>query len=183
VTTPLSVTGTGKIDLTNNILIAPGTPATAKSLITAVPSQLVTSTTTPALAVGYGNAGGGNFEARATLLGDTDLDGRVNVADLANLAGNFGVTAGAFWIGGDFDYNGNVNVADLADLAGNFGSQLNASGVGGGGSAAPAAVSAGGVSGAAVPEPTALGLLVISSALATGMVGGGRRRRHGRRSQ
>jgi autotransporter-associated beta strand protein len=188
VSTPLSVTGTGKIDLKNNVLIAPGTPSTALALITAVPSQLVTSITTPALAVGYGNAGGGNFEARATLLGDSDLDGRVNVADLANLAGNFGATAGVFWLGGDFDYNGNVNVADLADLAGNFGNQLNASGVaegGGGGSAAPAALSAGGVSGAAVPEPTALGLLV-SSALATGMVGGRRRHRrrhHGRRSQ
>jgi fibronectin-binding autotransporter adhesin len=184
VSTPLSVTGTGKIDLKNNILIAPGTPATAKNLITAVPSQLVTSITTPALAVGYGDAGGGNFKARATLLGDSDLDGRVNVADLANLAGNFGATAGVFWIGGDFDYNGNVNVADLADLAGNFGNQLNASGVadGGGASATPAAVSAGGVSGAAVPEPTALGLLV-SSALATGMVGGRRRRGSGRRSQ
>jgi beta-galactosidase len=58
------------------------------------------------------------------LLGDTNSDGTVNVADLANLAGNFGVTSGAGWLQGDFDYNGTVNVADLADLAGNFGVTL-----------------------------------------------------------
>jgi hypothetical protein len=50
----------------------------------------------------------------------------VNVADLADLAGNFGQTAGMTLIKGDFDYNGNVNVADLADLAGNFGKTLAA---------------------------------------------------------
>jgi hypothetical protein len=64
----------------------------------------------------------------------------VNVADLANLAGNFGVTTGATWLNGDFDYNGNVNVADLADLAGNFGNSLSSIGA-----AAAATV--------AVPEP------------------------------
>jgi hypothetical protein len=63
------------------------------------------------------------------ILGDTDGDGRVNVADLGNLATNFGVSTGATWINGDFDYNGNVNVADLGDLASNFGVDLT--GVGG----------------------------------------------------
>jgi hypothetical protein len=53
--------------------------------------------------------------------GDTNDDGQVNVADLADMAGNFGVASGATWEMGDFDGNGNVNVADLADLAGNFG--------------------------------------------------------------
>jgi hypothetical protein len=60
------------------------------------------------------------------LRGDADLDGAVNVADLANLAGNFGKISGMSWINGDFDYNGNVNVADLADLAANFGQSLSA---------------------------------------------------------
>jgi hypothetical protein len=59
--------------------------------------------------------------------GDTNFDRTVNVADLANLAGNFGMTAGATWLQGDFDFNGTVNVADLADLAGNFGKDLAAS--------------------------------------------------------
>jgi hypothetical protein len=62
------------------------------------------------------------------LLGDTNHDRSVNVADLADLAGNFGITTGGTWAKGDFDYNGNVNVADLADLAGNFGTNLAAGG-------------------------------------------------------
>jgi hypothetical protein len=60
--------------------------------------------------------------------GDTNHDRTVNVGDLADLAANFGVTAGATWATGDFDYNGNVNVADLSDLAANFGSTLAAPG-------------------------------------------------------
>jgi hypothetical protein len=124
--------------------------------------------------VGYGDAGGGNFKARATLLGDSDLDGKVNVADLANLAGNFGANSGKFWLSGDFDYNGNVNVADLADLAGNFGKDLGP-GTGTGGAAAAAAASPAAViaGGAAVPEPTSLGLLGIG---AVGLLARRRRR-------
>jgi hypothetical protein len=76
------------------------------------------------LFLGYRDVGGGNAEVRNTLLGDQDLSGTVNVADLANLAGNFGQNSGQVWINGDFDYNGNVNVSDLADLAGNFGKPL-----------------------------------------------------------
>ena len=95
---------------------------------------------------------------RTTSLGDSDVDGKVNVADLANLAGNFGATSGKFWINGDFDYNGNVNVADLADLAGNFGQTY------GGGSAAMAmtAVTGGGEA-AAVPEPAVIGAVCLGA--------------------
>ena len=42
---------------------------------------------------------------------------QVNVADLGNLAANFGQTGGELWINGDFDYNGNVNVR-LAGVGG-----------------------------------------------------------------
>jgi autotransporter-associated beta strand protein len=178
VTSPLAITGTGKIDVTNNILVAPGVPTDARSLIT---SNAVVTTNTHGLALGYGvGPGTGNFEIRATLLGDSDLDGLVNVADLANLAGNFGVTTGMLWINGDFDYNQNVNVADLADLAGNFGSQLNSSGgagtaaAGAVGAAAPAGVAI--AAGAAVPEPTGVGLLIFAAS-ASAAIGGGRRRR------
>jgi hypothetical protein len=69
------------------------------------------------------NGGSLNF---FTFAGDTDANRNVNVADLANVAGNFGKTNGQTWINGDFDYNHNVNVADLADLAGNFGKTLAA---------------------------------------------------------
>jgi hypothetical protein len=124
------------------------------------------------LALGYKDAGSGNYEIRATLLGDSDLDGQVNVADLANLAGNFGATSGVFWINGDFDNNGNVNVADLADLAGNFGQSLTGGAGAAGAEAAPASI-------AAVPEPAALGWLAIGS---LGVIGHRRRRRTNFRS-
>jgi autotransporter-associated beta strand protein len=162
----------GTIDITDNAFIAPGSAGDAKTLI--VNGNVVT-TNNSSLVLGYRDVAGGNFEIRATLLGDSDLDGQVNVADLANLAGNFGVTTGMLWINGDFDNNGNVNVADLADLAGNFGKSsagLNASDSSA--AAAPAAIAAGA---AAVPEPTAIGLLGIG---AFGLVG---RRRHRSRNR
>ena len=55
---------------------------------------------------------------RFTYLGDTDLDGDVDVADLGNLATNW-QSAGP-WTGGDFDYNGTVDVNDLGLLATNW---------------------------------------------------------------
>jgi hypothetical protein len=129
-----------KFDLTNNEMLVSQSLTTVRGELFA--SNMVTSAAGRAL--GYADHGSGVTEVLATLLGDSDLDGTVNVADLANLAGNFGKTSGQFWISGDFDYNGNVNVADLADLAGNFGNSLG--GMFGGASAAVAA--------AAVPEPT-----------------------------
>jgi hypothetical protein len=116
----------------------------------------------------------GQIKVRFTLDGDADLSGNVNVADLANLAGNFGKTSGQFWIDGDFDDNGNVNVADLADLAGSFGKDLSSAGLGESAVAFSAAALPGA---AAVPEPASVALLasLIASALTA------RRRRQGLR--
>jgi hypothetical protein len=143
----LAFTGSGKIDLGANQLTISTDLATVRGLIQN--SHIIT--TDSGGAVGYIAQASGQVEVAFTLLGDSDLDGHVNVADLANLAGNFGKTSGQFWINGDFDYNGNVNVADLADLAGNFGKTL-----GGGGSAgeSPAAATS-------VPEPSALALMLL----------------------
>jgi autotransporter-associated beta strand protein len=158
-----SATGSGKLDITNNELLATGAQSQALTWIgNGSNGNVITSTI--GLVLGYKDAGSGNYEIRATLLGDSDLDGKVNVADLANLAGNFGVTTGKFWINGDFDYNHNVNVADLADLAGNFGKDLASAGFGSGfgsGSAAAAASSDGELAATgAVPEPAAIGLII-----------------------
>jgi hypothetical protein len=92
-----------------------------------------------------------------TLLGDTNLDGNVNVGDLSNMAGNFGVTSGASWIQGDFNYDGQVNVVDLSDLAANFGDTLS---TGSSAAAATASLAAGGT--ASVPEPSGLTSLVLA---------------------
>jgi hypothetical protein len=158
----LSFNGSGKIDLGSNRLTISTDLATVRGFIQN--SHIITTAAGGAL--GYVSQPSGQVEVGFTLLGDSDLDTHVNVADLANLAGNFGKTSGQFWINGDFDYNGNVNVADLADLAGNFGKTLG--GGGGAGEFSAAATS--------VPEPSALAFLLLTPIVAT-------RRRPGPRSR
>jgi len=53
--------------------------------------------------------------------GDANLDGQVDVGDLGILAGNYGMTSGAYWELGDFNADGMVDVGDLGMLAGNYG--------------------------------------------------------------
>lgn len=64
--------------------------------------------------------------------GDTDLDGDVDITDLAAVATSFGNSGG--WTEGDVNGDGAVNINDLARLAGNFGFD-RAGGAGGGGTA------------------------------------------------
>jgi autotransporter-associated beta strand protein len=117
------------LDITNNLMLFATTPlSTIRSYVAngAINSSLASG----GYGVGYASLSQGaaaEAEVKWTFLGDSNLDGTVNVADLANLAGNFGVTAGALWINGDFNYDGNVNVADLSDLAGNFGQGISSS--------------------------------------------------------
>lgn len=52
------------------------------------------------------------------LLGDANLDGRVDVSDLGSFAGSWQAAGG--WTEGDFDYTGFVDVGDLGALAANW---------------------------------------------------------------
>jgi hypothetical protein len=136
--------GGGSIDIGNNELLAGGiTLGVVRSNV--INGQIFT--TRSGGAIGSLDLGNGTVEIRFTLLGDTNLDGTVNVVDLANLAGNFGAATGAVWVSGDLDYNGNTNVADLADLAANFGASL------GNGVAAAPAVMTSATSSAAIASP------------------------------
>jgi hypothetical protein len=56
-----------------------------------------------------------------TNFGDTDLDGDVDLADLGNLASNFGQANGAMWADGDTDCDSDVDLADLGNLATHYG--------------------------------------------------------------
>jgi autotransporter-associated beta strand protein len=162
----------GKLDLTDNILVSPGTAGNAEDLIdrgVAHPGHFITSAA--GLMLGYKDSGGGNYEVRATLLGDANLDGTVNAADLADLAGNYGKSSGQMWANGDFDSNGNVNVADLADLTSNFGATLSGEGTAAG--SAPATATA-----VAVPEPVFCAVPLLS--LVFGLLSERRRRRRTR---
>ena len=67
----------------------------------------IDNTTTHQVTVGY------------TLYGDANLDGRVNVSDLAVLAANYRKSVNG-WANGDFNYDGVVDVKDLALLAANY---------------------------------------------------------------
>jgi hypothetical protein len=53
--------------------------------------------------------------------GDLDGDNDVDLADLAQLLGNYGTTSGAVYEDGDLDGDGDVDLADLAALLGVYG--------------------------------------------------------------
>jgi hypothetical protein len=92
----------------------------------------------PLTGVGFGEAAAvlanlpGNFAGqdvddtsvlvRLTLLGDANLDGRVDVSDFMRVRSHFGQNA--TWSEGDFDYDGWVTFADFQLLEQNFGLTL-----------------------------------------------------------
>jgi hypothetical protein len=79
---------------------------------------------TPGTGIGYVDvpgADGGVLTVRFTLLGDANLDGLVDLSDLAILAQHYNTTDGtAFWWEGDFNYDHNVTFGDLALMAQNY---------------------------------------------------------------
>ena len=80
--------------------------------------------------------------------GDANGDGRVDVNDLTIVLTNFGRT-GTTWSQGDFNANGTVNVNDLTIVLSNYGYGVTSN-----------------AGASAVPEPSALALLVAAAALA-----------------
>ena len=73
-------------------------------------------------------------ELRGTFIGDANIDGQVNAADLNSLALNWRADDAGSWEQGDFNGDGHVNAIDLNELALNWRS--------------------GAVTTAAVPEPS-----------------------------
>ncbi|MHB1037748.1 MAG: ice-binding family protein [Pirellulales bacterium] len=53
--------------------------------------------------------------------GDVDLDGDVDIFDVAVLQTKYGTTSGATWADGDFDGNGTVDIFDVALMQTNYG--------------------------------------------------------------
>ena len=62
-----------------------------------------------------------------TLVGDANLDHKVDTADFVQLAANFGSMSGR-WFKGDFNFDGKVNALDFNALATNFGQTLATAG-------------------------------------------------------
>lgn len=78
------------------------------------------------LGVGYKDIPATHTELiETTLLGDANLDSKVNFSDFNLLASNFG-KIGTEWSTGDFNSDGKTNFSDFNLLAANFGQQLTA---------------------------------------------------------
>ena len=94
-------------------------------------------------------------------IGDANMDGKVDFADLTILARHYGKT-NATWDEGDFNYEGTVGFGDLVLLARNYGQSLSPAQLA---TFTPAFRAAVEQAFAEVPEPTPLSLLCLGSAI------------------
>jgi hypothetical protein len=116
----LSISGSGKVDMTDTQLFIASTPAaTIRSYLASsydrgnwdlpgLTSSAVASH--PGTSLGYATLNSGT-EVKYTWIGDANLDGVVNSADLSVMS-----PTGTTWATGDFNYDGVVNADDYALL-------------------------------------------------------------------
>jgi hypothetical protein len=196
-TTSLTISGAGKLDLADNAMIV-DYPAAGPSPIQSIRAQLqtgyaggdwsgngITSSSAAAdakMGIGYAE---NSILNRSTfhniavdssallmdyaLLGDANLDRRVDASDLGRLASHW--QSSGFWTDGDFDYNGFVDVADLGLLASNWQATVASAPDPGSLTDALAAL---GLPEVTIPEPATIGWLAPLS-----LAGARRRRRVG----
>jgi autotransporter-associated beta strand protein len=118
-------------DAGNGVVIDYGSGASPNSAI----QQYVASgaiTTSAGYAVGYADGAdgvvsglsAGQEKIMATLPGDTNLAGTVNLGDVSTVYNNVGITSGATWDQGDFTASGSVTLGDLTSTYNNVGLSL-----------------------------------------------------------
>jgi len=188
----LTIASNSKFDITNNNFIinygsGPDPIASIAALIASGyaggtwAGNGIMSTTAQSNSASYGigyadSADPGNpaglasdqIEIKYTLLGDANLDGKVNGSDFTLMASHFNDAVTNGWDEGDFNYSGTVNGADFVLLADNFNQFASQSAV----SAADLAAldtfaAANGISLTSVPEPSLIGMLLPISVCAT----------------
>jgi autotransporter-associated beta strand protein len=142
----------GTLDLTNNKLIVESvSKATDLANLRSQNGSAIVSSTLPAnfgiaivdnaaLAMPFATFGGQAVDANsilisAELLGDTNLDGHVDLTDLSTVLNNFGASTLA-WSSGNFDNAATIDLTDLSAVLNNFG-LTNAGASGGVFNAAP----------------------------------------------
>jgi fibronectin-binding autotransporter adhesin len=170
----VSTAGTGQVDLTNNRMIVSGGDLQAiHDLVVSGRGGAGATWDGPGInsSIAATNAGTHALGVRQvdddvvvayTFLGDANLDGAVNIADLGILAANWQQT-GTLWSQGDFNYSGDVTIADLGILAANW--QAGASGGSATMSFAQALAMFDVFDGVVVPEPASAALLAFGSLL------------------
>jgi len=104
----------------------------------------------------------GQIEIAYTLLGDANLDYKVNGADFTLMAANFNDSVTNGWDKGDFNYSNTVNGDDFVLLADNFNqfaaqSDVTAADL----VALDSFAAANGISLTSVPEPASIGMLAL----------------------
>jgi len=106
----------------------------------------------------------GAIEIMYTLLGDANLDGKVNGADFTLMATNFN-DSGRTWDEGDFNYDGDVNGSDFVILTDNFNQYASQSATSAADlSALDAFAQANGINLTAVPEPACATIILLTAA-------------------
>jgi autotransporter-associated beta strand protein len=183
----LLISGTGTLDISNNHIIVQYTPGNDPivSIAQWIASGYAGGTWNgdgiissaaagnSSYGIGFadaadpGNPAGlatGQIEIMYTLLGDANLDGKVNGADFAILATNFNKAASSAssWDQGDFNYDGKINGADFAALATNFNKGASQSATAGADLAVVNSYIGATDLTASVPEPASGGLAVAA---------------------
>jgi hypothetical protein len=109
----------------------------------------------------------------AMMLGDANLDGKVDLTDLSTVLNNFGMST-TEWTDGNFDGSGTVDLTDLSDVLNNFGA-VSGNLQGGAVSESLQAGAVTGVSGqvafsqvAMAPEPASLAIMGGAAAVLLG---------------
>jgi autotransporter-associated beta strand protein len=188
--TSLAVSGNGTLDIGNNhIIINYGSGTDPISSIAALivsgynasgthwAGTGITSSAAAAnsgsYGIGYADANdtgdpaglaSGQIEIAYTLLGDANLDGKVNGSDFTLMATNFNDSVTNGWDKGDFNYSGTVNGDDFVLLANNFNDFASQSSVASADLAALSSFAASnGISLTSVPEPASAGVLALSA--------------------
>ena len=103
---------------------------------------------------GHPTTGGTESLIRYTYYGDATLDGKVNADDYAFTDAGFAGGAN-YWGLGDFNYDGVVDATDYAFLDAGFAGQ--------GAPFAPSLTGGGGKPAGVVPEPSALGMMLVGA--------------------
>ncbi len=119
------------IPIGEHIIIDYGSGSSPNSAIQAYVANGII-TTASGYAVGYADGAdgvvsglnAGQEEIMATLPGDTNLAGTVNLGDLTTVYNNLGITSGATWDQGDFTASGAVTLEDLTSTYNNVGLSL-----------------------------------------------------------